>query len=64
MTRTFSLLAKADHIAEIAPDLGGIDVDAADDLESLASGNLPRDRRADRAESVEHTLMAITAERL
>ena len=54
VTRTFSLRAQADDVAEIPSDLRRIDVDAAGDLESLARRDLTRHRRADRAEPVEH----------
>ena len=49
-TVTLSALAKAGDLAEIASDLGGIDVHRPDDLESLARRDLPDDaeRRWDR----------------
>ena len=45
------LLVEADHLAEIEADLGAVDVDRADNLESLARGHLARHRRADRAQA-------------
>ncbi len=45
---------QADDVAEIATDLGGIDVDPADDLESRPRGDLPRDGAANRTETKVH----------
>ncbi len=45
---------QADDVAEIAPDLRGIDVDPADDLESRSRGDLPRDGAANRTETKVH----------
>ena len=42
--------SEAGDLAEIAADLGRIDVDGADDLESLARRDLPDDPGADRPE--------------
>ena len=42
---------QAGHVAEVPSDLGGIDVDRADDPESLALRHLPDDAEADRTET-------------
>ncbi len=42
---------QAGHVAEIPSDFGGIDVDRADDLESLAFRDLPDDAEADGTET-------------
>ena len=43
------LAVEADHLAGIAADLAGIDIDGADDLEAAPRAHLLGDRRADRA---------------
>jgi hypothetical protein len=42
--------AHASDLSQVTAGLGGIDVDGADDLESLAIGDLADDARADRPE--------------
>ncbi len=54
VTLTRSARPTPADLAEVAADLGGIDVDGADNGEALAGGDLPDDARADRAESDVH----------
>ena len=53
-TFTPSRFGQADDVAEIAADLGGIDVDRADDLEAWPRRHLLDDGGADRAEPEMH----------
>ena len=46
-TFTLSGFAQTGHLAEVPADLGRIDIDGADDLESLAPRNLPDDPETD-----------------
>ena len=46
--------ADAGDLAEIPSDLRGIDVDGADDLESLTRGDLPHDAGANGPEAEMH----------